>query len=235
MDMLRLAAGLICACLLFAASQGTFAQSGLMPGNSPFAKCARVIDPSGDARGGNFLPGKYFRIKALAYLDKGDTTGALSMFEHAAYYGNKDAQYDMAMMYLRGATKVSVDVPRGVAWLKLASQYRQADAERALQKIDSTLSNEQRLIADSISRKLAGDYAVATTRRRARLQYERERGSAVIQMAGGGAVCEMDGTVIDGSRYYAKIDEEYADYVSTMFGRVNVEAIEQVPTPADKK
>ncbi|HEY2395629.1 MAG TPA: hypothetical protein VGH81_06600 [Rudaea sp.] len=235
MGMLRLAAGTICTCLLFVAAQSTFAQSGLMPGNSPFAKCARVIDPGGEPRGGNFLPGKYFQIKARAYLDKGDTTGALSMFEHAAYYGNKDAQYDMAMMYLRGATKVPVDVPRGVAWLKLASQYHQSDAVKALKEIDSALSGEQRQIAAGISRQFMGDYAVATTQRRARLKYERERGNAVIEMAGGGAVCEMDGTVVDGSRYYAKMDEEYADYMSTMFGRVNVEPIEQVSPPSEKK
>jgi TPR repeat protein len=139
MGMTRLAAGPICACLLFGAPQSTFAQSGLMPGNSPFARCAHISDSGNDPRGGNFLPGKYFQIKAHKYLDNGDTTGALSMFEHAAYYGNKDAQYDMAMMYLRGASKVPVDVPRSVAWLKIASQYHQSDAARALQKIDSTL------------------------------------------------------------------------------------------------
>jgi hypothetical protein len=54
-------------------------------------------------------------------------------------------------------------------------------------------------------------------------------------MTSGGAVCEMDGTIVDGSRYYAKMDDEYAEYVSTMFGRVNVEPIEQVSSPADKK
>jgi len=235
MGMPRLAAGSICACLLFLATQDTFAQSGLMPGNSPFAKCARIGDSGNDPRGGNFLPGKYFQIKAHAYLVKGDTTGALNMFEHAAYYGNKDAQYDMAMMYLHGATNVPVDVPRGVAWLKIASQYHQSDAKTALQKIDSALSEEQRQVADGISQKLTSDYAVATTQRRARLQYERERGSAVIQMTSGGAVCEMDGTIVDGSRYYAKMDDEYAEYVSTMFGRVKVEPIEQVPPPGDEK
>jgi len=234
MGMPRLAAGPICACLLFGAAQSTFAQSGLMPGNSPFARCVHIRDSGSDPRGGNFLPGKYFQIKAHAYLDKGDTTGALSMFEHAAYYGNKDAQYDMAMMYLRGATKVPMDVPRGVAWLKIASQYHQSDAGSALQKIDSALSEEQRQIAGRISQDLTSDYAVATTQRRARLQYERERGSMVIQMTSGGSVCEMDGTVVDGSRYFAQMEDEYAEYVSTMFGRVNVEPIEQVPSPADK-
>jgi len=236
MGMLRPVIALVCAGLAFGVSQGTLAQSGLMPGNSPFARCARIADWGNDPRGGNFLPGKYFQTKAHKYLDKGDTTGALSMFEHAAYYGNKDAQYEMAMMYLRGAAKIAPDVPRGIAWLKIAAQYHQSDALGALQKIDASLSDEQRRIADGISQKLATDYALATTRRRARLQYERERGNAVIQMTGGGAVCEMDGTIVEGSRYFARVDEEYAEYVSTMFGRVNVEPIEQVsPPPGDEK
>lgn len=235
MGTLRPVVVLVCAWLVFGASQRTLAQSGLMPGNSPFARCARISDSGNDPRGGNFLPGKYFQVKAHRYLDNGDTTGALSMFEHAAYYGNKDAQYDMAMMYLRGAAKVPVDIPRGVAWLKTAAQYHQSDAQLALQKIESSLSAEQRRVADGISQELATDYAMATTRRRARLQYERERGNAVIQMTGGGAVCEMDGTIVDGSRYFARIEEEYADYASTMFGRVIVEPIEQVPGPSDKK
>ena len=68
-----------------------------------------------------------------------------------------------------------------------------------------------------------------------RTAHQRERGNAVIQMTGGGAVCEMDGTIVEGSRYFARIDEEYAEYVSTMFGRVNVEPIEQVPSAGDRK
>jgi len=231
----HLTTGMGCVCLLFGALQDTFAQSGLHPGSSVFEKCVHVGDLYGDPRGGNSLPGKYYQIKAHAYLDKGDAKGALSMFEHAAYYGNKDALYEMAMMYLRGATKVSVDVPRGLAWMRLASEYHQSDAKIALQKMGSAITDEQRQTADSILLKLADDYSVSTTQRRVRLKFMRERGKAMTEIAGGGFVCQMDGTVIVGSQFYAQMNEEYADYASTMFGKVEVGPIEQVAAPTDDK
>lgn len=227
--------GLSCVCLLFGVLQGAFAQSGLRPGSSVFEKCVHVGDPHSDQRGGNFLPGKYYQIKAHAYLDKGDTEGALGMFERAAYYGNKDALYEMAMIYLRGATKISVDVPRGLAWMRLASEYQQSDAKTALQKMDSALTEEQRRAADSILLKLADDYSISTTQRRARLKFTRERGQTMTELAGSGFVCQMDGTVIPGSQFYAQMNEEYADYASTMFGKVDVGPIEEVAVPPDDK
>ncbi len=235
MSKVRLTTVLSCVCLLFGASQDTFAQSGLHPGSSVFEKCVHVGDPYGDPRGGNFLPGKYYRIKAHAYLDKGDAKGALGMFERAAYYGNKDALYEMAMMYLRGAPKISVDVSRGLAWMRLASEYQQSDAKTALRKMDSALTEEQRRAADSILLKLADDYSVSTTQRRARLKFMRERGQTMTELAGGGFVCQMDGTVVPGSQFYAQMNEEYADYASTMFGKVDVGPIEQVAAPPDNK
>jgi len=127
-----------------------------------------------------------------------------------------------------------MDIPRGVAWLQVAALYPQADAVKALQEIDVALSEEQRTSAREIAQQLGRDYAAATTQRRARLQYRRERSNAVIQMAGGGAICNMDGTSVDGTKFYAHIDEEFAEYMSTMFGQVTVEPIQQAPAP-DKK
>src|SRR5579883_3284902 len=182
MGKARLAAGLICACLLVGASQDTFAQSGLSPGMSAFEKCIRVGDLHGDPRGGNFLPGKNYQMKAHAYLDKGDAKGALGMYQRAAYYGNKDALYEMAMMYLREANKVPVDIPRGLAWMKLASEYHQSEAKTALQKMDLALTDEQRHAADSILSKLAEDYSVSATQRRARLKFMRERSQVMAEV-----------------------------------------------------
>ena len=119
--------------------------------------------------------------------------------------------------------------------MRLASEYHQSDAKMALQKMDSALTDEQRQTADGILLKLRDDYSVSTTQRRVRLKFMRERGQAMTEIAGGGFVCQMDGTVIAGSQFYEQMNEEYADYASTMFGKVEVGPVEQVAAPSDDR
>jgi TPR repeat protein len=191
----------------------------------------RCFSPSADITGGNYLPGKYFKLKADKYLDKDDPRQALEMYQHAAYYGNRDAQYALAMLYLKGADKVPIDIPRGVAWLQLAVAYKSTPAMDALQKISSGLSEAQRTAASEIFRKIGEDDSIDHTRQRVHARFVMERGVLIATANGNSSVCTPDGGSKRMDKYLAEKEEEYSDYYSTMYGTVDVGPLQSLPAP----
>jgi hypothetical protein len=202
-----------------------------------WADGAQIIGagPSGECRmqgspgKGNFLPGKHYEEAAKHYLDKDDITGALEAFEHAAYYGNRDAQYDMAMMYLNGAKKIPVDVPLGIAWLRMASRYGQPLSIIALQKLETALTSEQRDASARHFQKLEKKYDVSITRRRVFHAYQRERGLSGFAYW----VCR-EGGAVPADTYLAEIEQQYTDYVTAMYGTVTVEPLQPISNSSEK-
>jgi hypothetical protein len=64
---------------------------------------------------------------------KSDPERAREMFSYAAsYFGNADAQYDLARMYLHGASPSPDDSRYGARWLGLAAQKGQHQAQALL-------------------------------------------------------------------------------------------------------
>lgn len=206
-------------------SHSTVSRAQLI-GTGPKGVC-RQAPPS---TGGNVFPGKYFERKASEYLSRDDATSALAALEHAAYYGNRDAQYRIAMFHLKGDKKIPIDVPLGVAWLQIGSQYGHSPSISALQKLESELTPEQQKASVRYLQNLKEKYSVAATRPRVMNLYQRERGLSIFAEW----VCK-DGVAIPGDKYIAEIDEEFTDYVTTMYGKVTVEPLETVPNPSDKK
>ena len=94
--------------------------------DSPSAPQAAIVANAFVALGRYYLDGiPNSRVKA-------DTDRAREMFSYAAsYFGNADAQYDLARLYLKG-----VGVPRdsryGARWLGLAAQKGQHQAQAML-------------------------------------------------------------------------------------------------------
>jgi hypothetical protein len=184
--------------------------------------CRSVRNPTG----GNFLSGKFFEARARGYLDKHDTTGALAAFEHAAYYGNKDAQFEIAMMRLKGAGKIPIDVPLGIAWLRIASKYGHSPSVNALQKLEPELTPDQREASIRDFQNLEGKYGVAATRSRVMNTYQLERGHSAFSQR----ICQ-DGVAMPTDKYLAQVDQEFTDYVSEMYGKVTVEPLQPISTP----
>ena len=180
--------------------------------------------------GGNFLPGKLWEEEASDRMDKEDVSGALEAFKRAAYYGNKDAQYDVAMMYLKGARKVGADVSLGVAWLRVASEYGHSLSADALRKLKPALTPDQLASSARHFEALVEKYGVAVTRPRVMKAYQLERGRTMFA----DWVCH-DGLATAADTYLMRIDHEFADYVSTMFGNVIVEPLQPLPGPEAKK
>jgi uncharacterized protein len=77
--------------------------------------------------------GRYY-LNGIPNSDvKPDTERAREMFSYAAsYFGNADAQYDLARIYLRSAGTSRDDIRYGARWLGLAAQKGQHQAQAML-------------------------------------------------------------------------------------------------------
>jgi TPR repeat protein len=189
-----------------------------------------VCRSSGGSGDGALLPGKYWEEQGSNRLDKEDAIGALEAFKIAAYYGNRDALYDVAMMYMKGAKKIQIDVPLGVAWLQLAKQYDQSLATDALVKLEPELTSDQRDASFRDFQNLVNKYGVSVTRPRVMKTFQLGRGHAAFA----NWIC-YDGLVMASDIYLQHADQDFADYVTTMFGRVTVEPLQPVAAPAPQK
>ena len=77
--------------------------------------------------------GRYYLDGIPNSTIKSDAERAREMFSYAAsYFGNADAQYDLARLYLKGVGAPRDDVRYGARWLGLAAQKGQHQAQAML-------------------------------------------------------------------------------------------------------
>jgi TPR repeat protein len=77
--------------------------------------------------------GRYYLSGIPNSKVKSDPERAREMFNYAAsYFGNADAQYDLARLYLKGANATPSDFTYGARWLGLAAQKGQHQAQAML-------------------------------------------------------------------------------------------------------
>lgn len=77
--------------------------------------------------------GRYYLSGIPNSKIKSDPERAREMFSYAAsYFGNADAQYDLARLYLKGARSSRDDFRYGTRWLGLAAQKGQHQAQALL-------------------------------------------------------------------------------------------------------
>jgi TPR repeat protein len=77
--------------------------------------------------------GRYYLTGIPNSKVKPDTERARDMFKYAAsYFGNADAQYDLARLYLKSAGSSRDDFRYGARWLGLAAQKGQHQAQALL-------------------------------------------------------------------------------------------------------
>lgn len=114
-------------------------------------------------------PGKkFFYTGAYAYRD-GDFTYAVDMYKVAASWGYKPAQYNLAVMYLKG-DGIPVDRSRAMAWMALAAERGDATYVQARELLYADLSKDEWEQANAIWRELKKTYGdeVALARAKAR-------------------------------------------------------------------
>lgn len=195
-------------------------------GAGPSGACRAAGGPGDDM----FLPGKYWEEEAEDRRYKDNFTGALEAYKRAAYFGNRDALYDIAMLYLKGAKKVAIDTAAGIAWLRMGEQYKHKLSIDALHRLEPALTPDERERSMREFAALDEKYNVETTRNRVLKTYQLERGNIMFA----DYVCRY-GTAVTRDTFVAEVEQEFTQYVTAMFGTVTVEPIQPVPPPAEKK
>ncbi|MFZ0869418.1 MAG: sel1 repeat family protein [Rhodanobacter sp.] len=124
----------------------------------------------------NARPGEYFfGLGANAFRHK-DYPFAVRMYEVAASWAYKPAEYNLAVMYALGQG-VPVDQPRAMAWMALAAERGEKSYVEGRELINAKLSKEQFLQADAIYGELYPTYGDASALHRAKERWAQVRSS----------------------------------------------------------
>jgi len=129
--------------------------------------------PEDDAR-----PGEYYFMRAVDAVHAGDYAHAIDMYQVAASWGYKDAQYNLGVIYAKGADGVKVDLPRAMAWMALAAERDDKRYVEARELIYGLLDKAQWDEANAIWRDLKTTYADAVALPRAKARWAEARNGA---------------------------------------------------------
>ena len=159
--------------IFIAPSAGTKEESA--PYDSEYAAAAKemgsVNTPEADAR-----PGEYYFMVAVHAFRKNDFAFAIQMYEVAASWAFKPAEYNLGVMYSRGQG-VPVDMARGMAWMALAAERNEKRYVDAREVIYAELTKEQFEQANGIWRELKKTYGDEVALRRARARWAQVKAS----------------------------------------------------------
>ena len=98
-------------------------------------------------------------LDAQIALEKQDYPQAFVLYQTAAQWGHKGAQYVLGELYLRGKG-VERDAVVGYAWLEVASEAPDREFRKARTAAGKTLSDEQKQQADELAQKLVSTYGL---------------------------------------------------------------------------
>jgi hypothetical protein len=161
---------------IFISSGGSTSATEAAPYDSEYAAAAREMGsgqntPEADAR-----PGEYYFLLAVHAFRKNDFTFAIQMYEVAAAWAFKPAEYNLAIMYARGQG-IPADLPRGMAWMALAAERNEKRYVDAREVIFAELTKEQFEQANGIWRELKKTYGDEVALRRARARWAQVKAS----------------------------------------------------------
>ena len=115
-------------------------------------------------------PGQYYFLKAVDAVQHRNFRFAIDMYQTSASWAYKPAQYNLAVMYMKG-DGVPVDKPRAMAWAALAAERGDADYVAAREVIYADLTQEEFAHANEIWRDLKKNYADAVALDRAKTRW----------------------------------------------------------------
>jgi hypothetical protein len=108
--------------------------------------------PEADGR-----PGRYYFLQGAAAVNDGKYRFAVDMYQTAASWAYKPAEYNLAVMYLKGEG-VTADKPRAMAWIALAAERGDSDYIEAREVIYAELTPDEFAKANEIWRELKKTY-----------------------------------------------------------------------------
>lgn len=166
---------------VFCLSSGLVMPAAAQPGNPPSAEAAPAFTeplpayhpgtPEAEGRPGQY----YFGIGAQAFTRR-EYSYAINMYQVAASWAYKPAEYNLGVMYARGQG-IPVDLPRAMAWMTLAAERGNSDYTRARNVVRASLTPEQVAEAETIVQELTPRYGDKVALRRAKNRWARVRSS----------------------------------------------------------
>lgn len=135
--------------------------------------------PEADGR-----PGVKFFAYGVEAFRKGDYRHAIDMYEVAASWAYKPAEYNLGVMYFKGQG-VPVDRPRGAAWMILAAERGEPRYAHARDLMVTALTDAEFQRADAIWNELKGTFGDAVALRRAKAQWARAKSLQTGSRVGG--------------------------------------------------
>lgn len=121
--------------------------------------------PESDAR-----PGERYFLEGVRAFQKKEYTFAIQMYQVAASWAYKPAEYNLGVIYARGQG-VPVDLPRAMAWMTLAAERNEQRYVDAREAVKGALTPEQLAQSESILADLSKTYADSIALRRAKAQW----------------------------------------------------------------
>jgi len=150
------------------------AAANAAPYDSEYAAAEREMGnaegtPEADAR-----PGEYYFLRGARAFQKKDYEFAIEMYQVAASWAFKPAEYNLAVMYARGQG-VAADLPRGMAWMALAAERNEQHYVDAREAVYAEMTKEQFEQANAIWRELKKTYGDEVALRRAKARWAEVR------------------------------------------------------------
>jgi hypothetical protein len=125
--------------------------------------------PESDAR-----PGEYYFVLGAQAFRKHEYEFAVQMYQVAASWAFKPAEYNLAVMYARGQG-VAVDLPRAMVWAALAAERNESRYVGAREAVYAELTADQFAQANAIWRELKTTYGDDIALRRAKARWAEVR------------------------------------------------------------
>jgi TPR repeat protein len=147
-----------------------------------------------------YLPGVSYFQKGLDAYRRGQTEAAIDAWQASASWAMKDAQYNLGLAYFKG-TGVPADRPRGLAWLALAAERKNATMQTALAAAWDSATDAEHQQANAIWRELRKEYGDDVALPKAKKRFETEIG----QIASNQRIVSRTMGAMDGKAYREKL------------------------------
>lgn len=158
-------------CTMFTAPACTPAQAANAPDVSTDARLAAMAHSTCLAGLEHWLPGVYYYCVGGKALAAGNYGRSRSMFEIAAAWGSKQAQFMLGLGYFKGDTGIR-DRPLGLAWLELAAERNTPLFAAILRSAKAHASAGELAAAEKWRARLAPRYADVHAAHRAYRRYQ---------------------------------------------------------------
>jgi TPR repeat protein len=170
-----------------------------------------------------FLPGVYYFKKGVDYFKKGQAKAAMDTWEIAAGWAMKDAQYNLGLAYFKGSG-IAADRPRGLAWLALAAERKNAALQTSLAAAWDSATGAEHEQANAIWRELKKQYGDDVALPRARRHFENELGQITGSRVGSTSAKVVSRSMgkVDSATYKARLQELAEQNFGASSGSVDV-------------